>query len=63
MAGTPWEGSMTTTKAVYLFAAIVPFGCVILAAIALAHMRSISAAPSTTGGTGPSRRNADAFRL
>lgn len=28
---------MTTTKAIYLFAAIVPFGCVILAAIALAH--------------------------
>ncbi len=28
---------MTTSKAIYLFAAIVPFGCVIIAAIAITH--------------------------
>lgn len=29
---------MTTSKAVYVVAAIVPFGCVVLAAIALANI-------------------------
>ncbi|MEQ1670883.1 MAG: hypothetical protein ABL893_08505 [Hyphomicrobium sp.] len=28
---------MTTSKALYIFAAIVPFGCVIIAVIAVAH--------------------------
>ena len=32
-----WEGQMTTTKIVYVLAAIVPFGCVFLALALLAR--------------------------
>jgi hypothetical protein len=31
----PGEGSMTSTKIIYVIAAVVPFGCVALAAYAL----------------------------
>jgi hypothetical protein len=34
---TPREGSMTTTKVMYLLAAIVPFGCVIIGILAIAR--------------------------
>jgi hypothetical protein len=33
----PGEGSVTSTKIMYVIAAVVPFGCVALAAFALIH--------------------------